>query len=811
MNDLRHAFRTLRRSPGFAIVAGIALALGIGANAAVFSVINAVLLRPLPYPDGDAVVRVYSRWEGTPQGGISPAEHFDYLDRTSDVFEQYGVYGTGSVNLAADDGAERVPAAFLSAGVLPALGIQPAGGRVFAAEADVPGGSPVVVVSDALARRRFGTIDVVGSELVVNGNAVTVIGVMPPSFRLPTDFIGTVTEVMVPLRLDRANVTARGSHFLVGVARLRDDVSVVRAAARLDDITATMVATYPDDYPRDMRFGAWPISVINDVAGDVQPILLILLGAVGLVLLVACANVASLTLTRADARRREFAVRTALGARPAHLIRQLFCESLVLAALGGSAGVLMATWGVSGLLALQPLAVPRADAIGLDARVLLFASGVTLLTALLFGFAPLVNAKRDPSGVLREDGRAGTSARRLRFRHALVTLEIALAVVLLSGAGLLVRSLVALLAVDPGYHVGNVLTTRITLPGAVYADDVSRRDFFTELERRAAALPGVIDAGAVTNLPLANPLGDINISIEGRIPAQGEVSPALDWQAVTPGYFHAIGMTLSQGRPITDADHENAPGVVVINETAARTLFANQDAIGQRFTLGGGAGPGMVTVIGIIDDVRHNALGLPPRPAMYLAHRQFRFWNGGAAANTLTLVLHTSGAPEAFATPVRVLLAQLDPDLPPGPFLTMQNVRNTAVAQPRFVTSLLLAFGAMALLLAVVGVFGLISYSVGLRRHEFGVRVALGAGYREILRLVLNNAILTIGAGLAAGLLVALAATRVISELLFGVRPGDPVTMLSVIAILAITSFAACIVPACRAARADPIRALRSD
>jgi putative ABC transport system permease protein len=812
MNQFRLALRSLRRSPGFTLIAGLALALGIGANTAVFSVINAVMLRPLPYPDAERVLRVYNHWTETPAAAISPAEYFDYADGTREVFSAFGVYGITAVALTTDELAERVPGAALTAGALEALGVAPLHGRLFTAREDGAGAAPIVLLSEAAARRRFGRADIVGRQIEVNGVRSTVVGVMPAAFRLPTDFSGPATEVLAPLGLDRAAVTARGSHFLVGVARLAPGVPVQRATDQLQAIAAELTTAFPDDYPRDMRFGVHLTSLRQDIAGDVRPVLLVLLAAVGLVLLVACANVASLTLTRADARRREFAVRTALGAGRSRIVRQLLAESLTLAALGGAAGVLLASWSVSGLLAIQPGTLPRGDAVSLDLRVLAFAAAATLITALLFGLAPLLQSQRVPITALRESSRsASASAPRQRFRQMLVSLELALAVVLLSGAGLLLRSFARLLQVQPGYDVENVLTTRINLPPSKYPDDLTRRNFFTQLEQRAASLPGVAAAGAVTQLPLSNPLGDLNIQIEGRVRREGEVSPRLDWQAVTPGYFRAIGMRVLRGRQLLDSDDENAAGVVVLNESAARLHFPDEEAIGRRFRLGGNAGPGWVTVVGIVQDIRHARLDQPPRPEMYLAHRQFRFWNGGLAANALTLAVRGNGNALALVPAVRQLVREIDPAVPTSAFRTMEEVRADSVAQPRFVTTLLTAFALITLLLAAVGAYGLIAYGVALRRQELGVRIALGAGTAEILALALRHGLTAAAAGIVTGAAATFLLNRSLSSMLFGITPHDPATLTTVIAVLALTSLAACIVPARRALRTDPMVSMRSD
>jgi putative ABC transport system permease protein len=812
MHLFRLALRSLRRSPAFSLIAGLALALGIGANTAVFSVVNAVLLKPLPYPEAGRVVRVFNHWDGTPSASISPAEYFDYAERAGDVFEAFGVYSAPSVAITGGDRAERVPGAQLTAGVLAALRVIPVRGRLISQTDDQPGAAPVALLAEGVARRRFGHLDVVGREIIVNGVSTTVIGVLPPDFRLPTDFAVDAAEVFLPLRLDRAAITARGSHFLVGVARLREGVPPEQASARLDGITRELVADFPDDYPRDMRFGAHIVSIRRNVNGDVRPVLLLLLGAVALVLVVTCANVASLMLARSDARRREFAVRTALGASRGRIARQLLAESLTLAAFAGTAGVISANWGVSALLALQPQSLPRADEVGLDLRVLAYAAAITVLTALLFGLAPLLQSERQPANALRESGRtAGSGPARQYFRQTLVAVELCLAVVLLSGAGLLMRSLASLLDVDPGYDSRNVLTTRITLPPSLYGTDLSRRDYFTRLEQRAADLPRVLAAGAATQLPLSNPLGDLNIRIEGREVREGEVSPRLDWQTITPGYFDAIGMRLLRGRGIARTDDESTPGVVVLNESAAQLHFPSEEAIGRRFRLGGNAGPGWVTVVGIVQDIRHARLDQPPRPEMYLAHRQFRFWNGGLAANAMTLVVRTAGDPAPHATAVRRLLYQLDPDVPPDAFLTMEDARSGSVARPRFITTLLGAFAAVALLLGAVGIFGLVSHAVGLRRQELGLRVALGARAASILGLVLRQGLPAAAAGMGIGTVAALLLTRTLTGLLYEVNPADPATLATVIGVLAAAVLTACIIPARRALRTDPMLSMRAE
>jgi putative ABC transport system permease protein len=811
MSEIRSALRGLVRNPGYAIVAGLALALGIGANTAVFSVVNAALLRALPYTDEDRVVRVYNHWEGTADGGISPAEHFDYIDGTADVFEAYGVYATGAASLTDGDLPERIAGAFVEAGVLEALGAQIAVGRSFTAADDADGGTPVALISDRLYHRRFaGDPGVIGTAVQLDGSTVTIVGVLPPTFRLPTGFSGNPAEIFVPLGLRRSDVTARGSHFLVGVARIVAGTTLEQAQARMDAVTTRFVAAWPDDYPRDMRFGSHLVRIREDIAGSVRPVLLILLGAVGLVLLVVCANVASLTLTRSDARRREFAVRTALGASTRHVTRQLLAESMVLALMGGAAGIVLATWSTAALVALAPAGLPLADNVTLDGRVLAFALAVTAGSALLFGLTPLFQLDRGASQVLREGGRSATASRpRQRLRSLIVAGELALAVVLLSGAGLLLRSFVALLGVDPGYATMGILTTELTLPNAGYLTDDSRRAFFRETVDRVSALPGVVAAGAVSNLPLAEPLGDINVQVEGREIRQAEVSPALDWQVITPGYLEAIGMRVIRGRDILTTDDQRAPGAVLINESAVSELFASEDPIGRRFLLGGNAGPGWVTIVGIVGDIRHETLDSPVRASMYLPHAQFTFWNGGSAVAGMSLVLSTTGDPATLAPAVRTAIAQIDAAVPPGPFLTMSDVRAASFSWPRFFTTLMGVFAALALALAALGVYGLLSFTVRMRTAEMGIRIALGARRGQVVRLVLRQALVPVAAGVTAGFAAAVLLSLAFEDLLFAVQPGDPLTMISVAAILGAVALIACGVPAIRATRVDPIAAMR--
>ncbi|HEX2187999.1 MAG TPA: ABC transporter permease [Longimicrobiaceae bacterium] len=810
--DLVYGARQLRRRPGFTAAAVFTLALGIGANTAVFSIVDATLLRELPYPAPERLVRLSSYWDDEPEGKISPAEYFDYADRLRSL-EAMGVYAVGPANLTGDGAPERVRTGYLTAGTLPALGVAPAAGRYFTAAEDAPGGDAVMLGHGLWTRRWGASPKVLGSRIVVDGAPRTVVGVMPAGFRLPRDMEeGETTELFRPLEMDRAAATtARGSHFLEGVGRLRPDVSVEAADREIAGVAAGFSRDFPDDYPAGMRFGARAAPLREAVLGRVRPVLAPLLGAVALVLLIACANVANLLLVRMDARGRELAVRAALGAGRGRLVRQLLAEGALLAALGGAAGVLLAAWATRAVPLLEMADLPSAGEVRMDPAVLAFALGASLLSLLAFGLAPALHASRGRvHEALKESGRAGTGGvRRRRLRGALVAAEVALAVVLLLGAGLLIRSLAALHAVDPGFRTGGVLTTRVSLPDAAYGNDERVVGGLRELLRRVEEVPGVVEAGAVTNLPLASTLGDLNLEIEGRPLPEGAASRRADWQAVTPGYLRAVGMQVLRGRGIEPSDDERAPGVVLINESLARLYWPGEDPVGRRFKLGGGAGPGWVTIAGVVRDVRHAALGEPPRPEMYIPHAQFRFWNGGGAARGMTLAIHTRGDPARLAGPVREAVRAFDPDLPLADVRTLAEVRSESVARPRFLALLLGAFAAVALVLAATGIYGTLAYLVAQRTYEMGVRMALGARPSAIRRLVVREGLAMALAGVAVGLPAAFALSRLIGHLLYGVAPTDAATFVAVPLGLALTALVASYLPARRATRVDPRVALR--
>ena len=811
LQDVRFAVRALRRRPGFTLVVLLTLALGIGATTAMFSVVDGVLLRPLPYGAPERVVRVWNAWTDTPDAALSPAEYFDLRAQVPEL-ATLGVYAPTTATLTGDGEPERFPAAAANAALWPALGVAPALGRVFGADEDRPGAARVAVLGHALWQRRFGGDPaVLGRRLLLNGQPHTVVGVMPASFALPEDFAAEEPAALyVPFGLHPDSVANRGSHFLRAVGRLADGVTLERANATLATVAARMVQQYPDDYPADMRFSTRVEPLRESVVGDVRPALLVLFGAVGCVLLIACANVASLHLARTDARAAELAVRSALGAGRARLARQLMVESLVLAAAGGALGLLVGWAATRALVRLRPADVPRLDAVGIDLRALAFTAAVVLVTALAFGLFPALRASRlGLRDAARGSSRGATAGPRL-LRRALVVAEVSLALVLLAGAGLLGRSFARLLDVDPGFRAAGVLTARLTAGATTYPETAQLFTLYDRLLAQLAAAPGVAAVGAASHLPLANPLGDLNFVIEGRPVPEGEVSPRADWQVVTPGYLDAMGMRIVRGRGIERTDRDGAPGVVVINEATARRYWPGAEALGQRFTLGGGAGPGVVTVVGIVADVRHGGLDQPPLPQMYLAHEQFRFWGSGAPVRSMSVAIRADD-PAAAAAALRRAVRALDAQMPIGELRTMDAVRSRALAQPRFTMLLLTLFSCAALALAAVGIYGVMAHAVTHRTREIGIRIALGARQASVAGMVLRQGMLLALLGVAIGLAGALALTRLLRSLLYEVSPTDPLTLGAGVLFLGAVALLASWLPARRASRVDPMIAMRGE
>jgi putative ABC transport system permease protein len=814
--DVRLAFRGLRQRAGFSMIAVLTLAIGIGAVTAIFSVVNGVLLRPLPYQDPAALSWIRVRLKGNPASALSAPEYWDLRDRQRS-FERVGAFADGTVNLTGSGAPERLRTGYVTADLLPLLGVTPVLGRGIAPDDDLPGRPQVALLSDGLWRRRFGADPaIVGRTLTLDDAPTTVIGVMPPGFQLPTHFTGLPMEAWLPLQLDpAADRTERGWHFLDVVARLRPGVTAASAREEVSSLMAAMLAEYPMEYRADFAGMASPLS--DYILGDVRPAILVLLGAVALLLLIACANVASLLLAQGEARHREIAVRYALGAERGRILRQLLTESVVLSLAGGLLGLLVAMWAIRALILGAPPSIPRLDMVGLDGRVLAFTVLVSLGTGLLFGLVPALQSSRtELTAAMVEGGRLGTvGVARQRFRRGLVVAQIALALVLLTGAGLLVQSFLKVRGVDPGFQPEHLLTARIDLSPVRYETSAQRRAFYQDALARIEAVPGVRSAGAARALPMTGQLviGDWSFVEEGKFssPPLPSEWTAADWQVVTPGYFRTMGIPVLRGRGIEAGDRLGAPGVVVINQTLARQAWPDGDAVGRRLLLGGGPNDSIYrTVVGIVGDVRHRGLSVDPRPEMYLPHAQFPAGTG-TAINSLYLTVRTAGEPMALVPAIRSAVAELDPDVTMSEVQTMEQALGSWSAERRFTMLIVTGFAFAALLLGAVGIYGIMAHLVVQRTREIGIRIALGAVPSEILRLVLSQGALLAGLGIAVGIAGAFAATRLLAGLLYQVRPTDPVTFAGTALVLALVAAVASLVPAFRATRVAPIEALRAE
>ncbi len=813
--DLGYALRTLRRSPGFATVAVLTLALGIGANAAIFGVVNGVLLRPLPYGDPDGVATVWSSWVGFPKTWVSQAEYQNYAQENR-TFEDMALWYETNAAFTDPQSPERVRAAGVTENLLAVLEVQPAVGRWFSVEETLATDtlpSDVVVIAYETWQRRFaGDPGIVGNSVQVNGRARTLIGVLPPGFRLPTGFEAqSPTELYFPYWVDRqARVDfpqRGGSHGFHVVGRLRAGFSADDAQRDLDNIVGRLKAE--GLYPESQQFAALVYSAADDVLGQVRPALIVLLAAVGFVLLIACANVANLLLTRSRRRQQELAVRTALGAARKRLVRQLLTESVVLATLGGALGLVVAYAGTEALMALEPGNLPRLELVTLDGTVLLFAGLLTLMTAFLFGTLPALRTARGDLRVSLTERTAGGTGRghRQGWQGILVSAEMALAVVLVMGAGLMVRTFVELTSLDPGFRGDRVLTMGISLPQASYPDAEDTNAFFSELIRRIGELPGVEIASATRILPLASQIGDWGLRIEAYERAEGESTPG-DWQIAAPGYVEAMGIELVSGRTFTELDDADALPVAMVNEAFVRRYFGGRDPIGQRFQMGGSGDTPPVTIVGVVGDLRHNGVTVEIKQKFYIPLQQWHVASGGPR-RAMTLVVKTAGDPGALVRPVQEQVRGMDPTLPLSNVRTVADILRDSVAQPRFTTVLLGLFSAVAVLLAVVGIWGVIAYGVSQRTQEIGIRLALGAERGQVVGMMLRRGMAMAGLGVVVGVVASLALTRFLSSLLYGVEVQDPATFLIVVLGFAGVAAAATWLPARRAARVDPMQALR--
>jgi putative ABC transport system permease protein len=808
VRDLRYALRTLVKQPAFTLVALLTLALGIGANTAIFGIVNAVLLRPLPYSQPDRVVMLWSHWTNWTRTWVSQPELVDYQQQARSL-EHVAAFSATSFNLTGAGEPLRVRAAQVQPQIFAALGAQPVAGRVFTPDEGQPGHERVVMLTEGLWRSQFGSDPaIVGRTIQLDAAGYTVVGVLPARLRLPLDYASrTFTQVWVPLALGPVDPQERGDHSLNALGRLRPGVTLAQAQAEIATLTRGFQQRYPQQYDRE--FGLTLVPAPVEVFGDVRPALLVLLLAVGAVLLIACANVANLLLARSEATQKELAIRAVLGAGRGRLVRQLLTESLLLSGVGGAAGIALAYGLTRGLVALDPLKIPRVQDLVLDSRVLAFTAVMCVVTGVLFGIVPALQAARtDLQPVLKEGGRDSRIAGGW-LRRGLVVGEVAGAVVLVTTAMLLARSFARLLDVDAGFSAAHVLTLRTSLPNATYADSAAMVRAYTDVGRRLRESPGVQAAGAVTGLPLASTRGDWGIRIEGR-PVNGHLDLAADWQVVTPGYFEAMGTPLRGGRTITDADRADTLPVIVINETMARKFWPGENAVGRRLTMG--SDTGWITVVGIVADVHHRGLDMLPRPEMYRPHTQFRYGSADApAVSTMTWVMRTAADPLAATSYARAAVHAVDANLGISDIATMDQVLADSTSDRRLNMLLFALLGGLALVLATVGVYGVVAYSVTRRTHEIGVRMAIGARPADVVRMILGEGGRLAIAGVVLGSALAVAGARLIRGLLFDVSTTDPLTFVGVALGLLAVALLASYIPARRATRVDPMMALRGE
>ncbi len=801
LQDLRYALRTLRKSPAFTLIAILTLALGIGANSAIFTVVNGVLLEPLAYDEPDRLVRIWERNldAGFPRFSVSPPNYVDYRDQASS-FEALAARSGSSYHLTGDGEPLRLNGSLVSGNYFEVLSTRPAVGRLLQPEDDQLGGPPVVVISHSLWQSRFGgDPGLIGQDIRLSDEPYTVIGV------LPADFPQTFWDVFAPLRLN-VEETGRGSHYFSVYGRLKADVSLTQVNTELDTITARLREEYPGS---NTGWDAFAQPLQDMMVEDVETGLLMLLGAVGLVLLIACANVASLMLSRLSLREREVALRTALGAGRRRLLRQFLTESALLALAGGALGLLFAGWGTRLLLGIQDGGIPRADNIAVNGDVLVFTLVLSLLTGLLFGLLPALQASRpDLNSALREGSQgAGTGRRNRITRSSLVFAEVALTLVVLIVAGLLLRSLGELLDVSPGFDAEGVLTASLTLPESQYPDEAARARFYQQLFERAEALPGVERAASIMPMPLTGGNFVLIFYVDGRPIPEPNKEPNANIRVVGPDYFETMGIQLDRGRLFNDQDAIGAQRVAIISRAAAETFWPDQDPIGQRITHGDPSNPesSWMTIVGVVGNVRHNSLDAEPGPDIYWPVMQ-------RPMEYATVVLRAeSGDPANLAGPLRAAVGELDPNLPLFEVQTLRQIVDASVAQPRFNVVLLTLFAACALLLAAIGVYGLISYSVTQRLREIGIRAALGAERGDLLKIVIRDAMTPVLGGLAIGVAAALIVGWLLRSLVFGISPTDPVTYVTYTGLLLVVAFFASLLPALRATRVDPVVVLRDE
>ena len=815
LQDLRYGIRMLRRNPGFSLIAVLTLALGIGANTAIFSVINGVLLKPLAFNDPE---RLFMLWTDNPAYQLGfhelPPANTDFPEwrATASSFEQIAALQSNLADLSDDGNPERVGGVDVSVNMLPMLGVQPALGRQFSADEEQPGKDRVVIISHALWQRRFGgEADIVGRTITLNGIPRTVIGVMPEGFNFPraTEMphvynLPEKSDLWTPIAKDASfwEKTTQRQFILIG--RLKVGVTEAQAQFEMEGIAARQATALPETHE---GWRVWLTPLFNQVVGQTRTPLLVLLGAVGFLLLIACANIASLLLARAAARRREMAVRAAIGAGRARIIRQLLTESLLLAALGGSFGLLLGYWGLDVLLKFIPPNVPRVQDVSLDTQVFLFTALISILTGVLFGLVPAWQASKvNLAEALKDASRTNSGARGIRSYSLLVTAEVALVAILLVGALLMLQSFRRLLAVDPGFRPQGVATFVVSLPWARYSDGKQRAQFYEQARSQLNNLPGVRATGAISNLPLGGSENVTWLAIEGAEPVPRGKEPVAEDRLITPGYFEAMGVTLVSGRDFEATDGAGKSPVIIVNETLARQFFPAGDALGKRIR--------RVlddkewrTIVAVVRDVRGFGLETQARPQLYHPLAQ-----SPGEEDEIVMVLRADvAALPSLRSAIQQELKKLDPALPVANFRTMEQLVTTALARPRFNTLLLGLFAATALLLTVVGLYGVVAYGVNQRTREIGIRMALGAHQQNVLLLVIREGMQPAVIGLGIGLLGAFALTRLLASQLYEVKATDPLTFAMVAFCLLLIALAACYVPARRATKIDPMNSLRCE
>jgi len=805
LQDIRYAVRKLSRTPGFTTIAAFTLALAIGATTAIFSVIDGVLLKPLPFRDPQRVVRVTNLRDGNRMVSSVP----DFLDirAQSKSYASLAALDNQAMNLTGGSEPERISAARVGATFWSLLGVTPQVGRGFAPNEDSQSAARTVVLSDGLWKRRFGgDRRIVGKTIALDGNSFTVIGVAPPGFSFPDR-----PDVWIPLVFaqDDLNPDGRGAHWMGIMGRLAPNVTVTQATSELVTITRRLEQQYPES---NTNMSGAVIPMQEYLVGDVRPALYVMLGAVAFVLLIACANVANLLLVRAASRESEMAVRTALGAGAWRLVRQLVIESVLLAMIGGVFGTLLALWGVDLLLSMAPNGLPRINEVTVNGSVLVFTAGVTAVTGVLFGLFPALHAARANVGGMLKEGMRGSSGgvASRRARNTLVMAEMALAVVLLVGAGLLIRSFSKLLAVDPGFRAERVVTFAIAAPDTKYGQYAQRRELVSNLVERMKRVPGAQGAAVVTGLPLSNIMMRTSAHIVGTPPERPGERKSTDVAMATPGYFTTMGIPLVAGRDFTDRDGSGAPVVSIVNQEFVKRYFPNENPIGKRIELGwdqdtASTGGNMTLggeIVGVVANVKRRGLSQEVFPETYASYMQPTFSN-------FSVVVRSTADPSTVMAAIRAQIRELDRDLPLSDLRQLKELVAASVSRPRFYTTILGVFASIALILAAVGIYGVISYAVSLRTRELGIRIALGATGRQVSGLVLQQGVGLAIAGVAVGGAGAYWLTRLLSKLLFGVSATDPLTFVGVAALLTAIAAIASFVPARRAAKVDPLLAMR--